>query len=224
MKQLRAWWHAFEELIFPSSGTCGLCKEQPALPVGACKNCLDCLAIRWHKQKIQGYPCFSLFPYQGIGRDLIHRLKFQSDYEVACTFGYFLGLAAREEPELTQVQILVPVPLSLERFRQRGFNQARILADTMGRAWKKPVGEQVARTRETKPQSELSALDRKHNLRGAFAVLPGFDVRGKHCLIVDDIITSGQTFLALAQLVEDYGGRPMGLFLARTEKFDQIRE
>jgi adenine/guanine phosphoribosyltransferase-like PRPP-binding protein len=53
----------------------------------------------------------------------------------------------------------------------------------------------------------------------AFAVLPGFDFRGKRCLIVDDVITSGNTFGSLARLIQDYGGTPMGIFAARTEIF-----
>jgi adenine/guanine phosphoribosyltransferase-like PRPP-binding protein len=48
-------------------------------------------------------------------------------------------------------------------------------------------------------------------------MLPGCDFRDKHCLIVDDVITSGSTFSSLAKLIQDYGGKPMGVFVARTE-------
>ncbi len=187
------------------------------MALGACKVCLDSLAIRWEEREMKGDSCFSLFPYQGFGRDLIHRMKFQSGYEIAVTLGLFLGLAAREEPKLAKVDVLVPVPLSEHRLEKRGFNQAMILADTMKEVWKRPVCNHVVRTRETETQSGLSLTKRKHNVRGAFAVLPGFDFRNKHCLIVDDVITSGSTFYSLSRLIEDYGGRPMGVFAARTE-------
>ncbi len=217
MKVLREWWRAFEQLLFPPGSLCGLCAEHPPLPVGACKFCLDSLAICWKEQKTRGYPCFSLFPYQGYGRDLIHRLKFQDGYDIATTLGLFLGLAAREEPALAKVDVLVPVPLHQRRLEKRGFNQVAILADSIRDAWKRPVCNYVVRTRETKTQSGLSSVNRMHNLQGAFAVLPGFDFRKKTCLIIDDVVTSGNTFCALAQVIEEYGGKPMGMFVARTE-------
>lgn len=217
VRTLRDWWQALEQLIFPPNIPCGLCGQYPRLPVGACKLCLDSLAILWDRRDVHGQACFSLFPYQGLGRDLIHRLKFQSCYEIAHTLGHFLGLAAREEPELAKVDVLVPVPLSPGRLQQRGFNQAETLADSIREVWKRPICRNVVRTRETQSQSGLSSAGRRRNLQGAFAVLPGFDFQGKHCLIVDDVITSGHTFCSLAQLIVQYGGKCMGIFVARTE-------
>ena len=103
MKALRDWWKALEQLLLPATPPCGLCGEYPRLPVGACRACLDSLAIRWERWDVQGYPCFSLFPYQGFGRDIIHRMKFQGGLEIASTLGFFLGLAAREEPQLARL-------------------------------------------------------------------------------------------------------------------------
>ncbi len=217
MNPVGDWLQALEQLLLPPTPLCGLCGEWPRLEIGACKACLNSLAISWERQTIEGYPCFSLFPYQGFGRDLIHRMKFQGGYEIALTLGFFLGLAAREEPELAKVDVLVPVPLSVERLEKRRFNQAAILADSIRKIWKRPVGDHVLRVRATKAQSDLSSEQRKSNVQGAFVVLPGFDFRKKRCLIVDDVITSGNTFAALAKLISDYGGEPMGLFVARTE-------
>jgi len=216
-RTLSNWLQALEHLLLPPVPLCGLCGERARLPVGACKSCLDSLAISWRKREVQGYQCFSLFPYQGYGRDLVHRMKFQSGYEIAVTLGLFLGLAAREEPALAKVDILVPMPLSPGRLEIRGFNQAALLADNIKGVWKRPVSSCVLRTRETKSQSGLSLIERKRNVQGAFALLPGFDLRHRTCLIVDDVITSGHTFLAIAKLIEDYGGKPMGIFAARTE-------
>lgn len=217
LRGLREWWRELEQLLLAPAPPCGLCRERPSLPVGTCQPCLDSLAISWEKGEVQGYPYFSLFPYQGFGREVIHRLKFQGALEVGSVLGTFLGLAAREEPELASVDLLVPVPLAPGRLQQRGFNQALLLADNIRRVWRKSLGEGFVRTRETKPQSGLPASARKSNLQGAFAVMPGLSLAGRCCLIVDDVITSGQTFLALAQLIEGRGGRAVGLFAARTE-------
>lgn len=217
LRKLGEWWRELEQLLLAPAPTCGLCRERPSLPVGACRLCLDSLSIGWKKGAVHEFPHFSLFPYQGFGREVIHRLKFQGALEVGVVLGTFLGLAAREEPELAKVDLLLPVPLAPGRLQQRGFNQALLLADNIRRVWKKPVREGIVRTRETKPQSGLSAAARKSNLQGAFELLPSLRVAGKLCLIVDDVITSGQTFLALAQLIASRGGRAAGLFAARTE-------
>ncbi len=217
MKNLLKWWHAFDQLLFPNAPLCGLCAQNPSLAVGVCDVCLRSLSIDWKESLVFGRPCFSLVAYQGYVRDLIHRMKFQSGYDTAGSFGFLLGLAAREEPRLQHIDFLLPVPLHDNRLSKRGFNQASILADNINRAWKKPICSHMLRVRDTKPQSELSLGERKDNLLGAFDMLPGFDFKGKTCLIVDDVITSGHTFMVLANLVEQYGGIPMGLFVARTE-------
>lgn len=217
MRRLLDWWQVLEQLLLPPQRLCGLCEEYPSLSVGACKGCLDSLAIKWEKRMVHGYPCFSLFPYQGYGRELIHRLKFQNGYQIGCTLGNFLGLAAREEPELSKAEVLVPVPIAPGRWQQRGFNQADLVADSIKEVWKRPICRSIIRTQETKSQSGLSLTQRRRNLHRAFSVLPGFDFRDKHCLIVDDVTTSGHTFYSVAQLIAQYGGKPMGIFVARTE-------
>lgn len=221
MKLIRDWLRTLDELIFPSNPLCALCVEHPSLAVGTCQVCLDSLALGWQKEEIHGYSYYSLFPYQGFGRDLIHKMKFLSGYEIACTFGSLLGMALREELELSSIELIIPVPLHPRRYEQRGFNQASILADKISRAWKRPVSQHVVRVRETQQQSGLSSAKRKHNLVGAFAVLPGCDFKDKCCLIVDDVITSGYTFCSMARLIEQYGGKPVGVFVARTEIYKE---
>lgn len=218
MRILGAWLKTLEELLLPPAAPCGLCLEHPSAPVGACRSCLDSLAIQWESWNIQDHTCFSLFPYQGFGRELIHKMKFQHGYEQAVTLGRMLGLACREEPELAKVDVLIPVPLSPGRFEERGFNQAAVLADNISKVWKRPICDHVLRTRETESQSGLSSIARRRNVYGAFSVLPGFDFRNKNCLIVDDVITSGSTFSSIARTIKDYGGRAMGVFAARTER------
>lgn len=219
VKALREWLQALEHLLLPPQALCELCRERPALDVGACRICLDSLTISWEKRTVQGYPYFSLFPYQGFGRSLIQSMKFEGRFEIAAALGFLLGLACREEPVLAGVDLLIPVPLAPARLKQRGFNQAALLADNIVGIWKRPICSHIVRTRDTKPQSGLPLEERKRNLRRAFAVLPGCSFQGKTCLIVDDVITSGQTFFAIARLIEQYGGKPLGLFAARTEMF-----
>lgn len=217
MINLRDWRRAVGQLFFPANSLCAFCAKMPELPIGICDNCLRSIPISWQKHILFDFPCFSLVAYQGYVRDLIHQMKFQNGYDIACAFGFLLGLASREEPDLQQVDLILPVPLHENRMAVRGFNQTAILADNIIKAWKRPVFRHLIRVRDTKPQSGLSSKKRRNNLSGAFAVLPGFDFQGKRCLIVDDVTTSGHTFTEVARLVEQYGGYPLGLFVARTE-------
>ncbi|NLJ80762.1 MAG: ComF family protein [Firmicutes bacterium] len=217
MNRLFDWLRAWDDLVFPPKPLCPFCAREGCLDLGCCRVCLDSLAVKWEAVKMHGYSCYSLLPYQGFARELIHKMKYQNGREIAAAFGILLSRALQEEPSLASVNYLVPVPLHPSRLARRGFNQAALLADNISRGWRRPVFKGVVRAKKTGPQSNLGYNERNFNLRGAFQVLPGFNLRGKRCLIVDDVITSGFTFRALAQVIESYGGKPRGVFLARTE-------
>ncbi len=217
MKRARSWWRAFDELFFPRAAHCPLCAERPGSALGPCQSCYNSLAIRWEKREVHGYPYYSLLPYQGYARDLIHKMKFQNGFAIARAFGGLLGLALSEELSIQRSGVLLPVPLHSSRLQRRGFNHAGIIADNISKVWKLPVSAGVVRVRQTVPQSGLSVAERRRNLLGAFRVLPGEKWRGKQCVIVDDVITSGYTFSMIANVVQRYGARPVGIFVARTE-------
>lgn len=105
---------------------------------------------------------------------------------------------------------IVPVPLHPARLRQRGFNQAHELAATLGRHFKVPVlPNACVRQRETDNQSELSAIQRHHNLKNAFAV------RVKpptHLAIADDVMTTGSTVAELAKTLKRAGAEKISVW------------
>ena len=100
------------------------------------------------------------------------------------------------ENEFAGVDALLPVPLHRMRQLQRGFNQSMELARPLHRATGLPLVVQAKRTRATMPQTGLDAAERKRNLHGAFAV--SGRLRCRHPLIVDDVITTGETCSQLA--------------------------
>ena len=98
--------------------------------------------------------------------------------------------------EFPAVDALVPVPLHRWRQMRRGFNQAAELCGPIRRATGLPMITQVQRIRATSPQTGLNAAQRKGNLRNAFAVEG--NLRCRHPLIVDDVVTTGETCIQLA--------------------------
>lgn len=112
------------------------------------------------------------------------------------------------ERDFPDCDVLVPVPLHRWRHALRGFNQATEISRALSGLAGLPVCRQVWRSRRTRPQSGLSAAERRKNLKGAFTV--GRRFRYRHPLIVDDVITTGETCSELASALLGAGSREVG--------------
>ena len=126
------------------------------------------------------------------------------------------------EPTLGAAHCVLPMPLAPGRLRERGFNQALELATHLApRA--KVDARLLLRVRETPPQSGLARAERLRNLRGAFALEPArpHALRGKHVVLVDDVMTSGASLFAAAQVLRDGGAANVAaIVFAHTERPD----
>lgn len=182
----------------------------PYLPEGVCERCS---AIRTARGVCRG--CHRLSPavssvraplaYEGAARNAILTLKFRSGRYLVPLMGEFLRDALSARP--LQADVIVPVPLTRTRLRQRGFNQAELLATEVTAA----VGGQLlcdALTREQRAtQSTLNAAERIENLRGAFTSRHETAILGKRVLLVDDVVTTGATASACADTLARAGAK-----------------
>jgi len=153
---------------------------------------------------------------------LITRFKHQARWP----YGRLLGERLAHHLEhafaegLPRPDLLLPVPLARRRLRQRGFNQAQMLADWLSR----PLGiatdaRVLERVLDTPAQQQLDAATRRRNLRQAFAIATAADVKGRHLALVDDVLTTGATAEALARLLKRAGAERVDVYcLARTPK------
>lgn len=108
------------------------------------------------------------------------------------------------------LEVLVPVPLAPQRERERGFNQAGLLAERVARALDVELEPGwLARVRATPPQTDLGAEARRQNVRGAFVASPG--VAGRHVAVFDDILTTGATAGECARVLRTAGARRIGV-------------
>lgn len=109
-----------------------------------------------------------------------------------------------EFPLFKEVDFLLPVPLHPLRERERGFNQALLLANFVGKALHLPVlARGVSRVKPTLPQAGLRARDRRRNVERAFRVELPKALRGKRVLIVDDVLTSRATAESLSRTLKE---------------------
>lgn len=139
-------------------------------------------------------------------------LKFRRRLDYVPAFGTILAAAMPELPAGTGA--LLPVPLHWRRQAMRGFNQAEELCRVLRRRTGLPVLRNVVRVRATPYQSGLHALERRRNLRGAFAVRGSLDCG--HVVIVDDVITTGETCARLARVLLDAGARRVSVLAIAT--------
>ena len=163
--------------------------------------------------------------YQAPIDQLVLGLKFGAKLAFAPLFARLLRdalLAAHDakDVETSFPTCLIPVPLSLERLQQRGFNQSLEIAKPLARHLGLPVrARSLERIRDTQPQAGLAVSDRHNNLRGAFIVRDESvaHICGQHVGVVDDVMTTGETLQELATTLKRFGAtRVTNLVFART--------
>lgn len=144
----------------------------------------------------------SVGPYRGWVGGAIRQIKYHGEWARVSHLGPLLAEAV---DGVHPLDCIVPVPLHPARLKQRGFNQSEKLADVLAAAIEVPVGRPLARTRRTGAQARLGAGERRENVRGAFAPVPGVDVIGKSVLLIDDVITTGSTLGECAEILRAAG-------------------
>ncbi len=167
-------------LVKPPSGLnrCGRCLQNPPP--------LDRTVAAWDYA----------FPWDG----LLQRFKFQARTELAGALAERL-LKTIDEPD---ADLLLPVPLSVQRLRERGYNQSLVLARKLARQLELPCpAGLLLRVRETGQQAHLKLSERAANVRGAFAVEPlrRHELQGKRVAVVDDVMTSGATLFEIGRVL-----------------------
>ena len=155
------------------------------------------------------------FRYEGALRRTLQRLKYGGSGRMAGPLAASAEPALRRLIEVCGPVPLVPVPIHIGRLRERGYNQAELLARALGSRTGLPVIDILRRPRPTTRQHRLDRAGRLRNLRNAFAVAPG--VRPPpEVIVVDDILTTSATLEACAAILLAAGARTVyGFAIAR---------
>lgn len=143
--------------------------------------------------------CVSPLYYENSVRDALLRFKFHQMTAYAVPFGKLIAGCAEEYIE-GQVDIISWVPLSRKRLRERGYDQARLLAEVVAVQLNIPCVPVLKKTRHTKPQSRTGGAEkRRANISGAYEIIDKEQISGKRILLIDDIVTTGASFAECAR-------------------------
>jgi ComF family protein len=197
---------------------CPACRSQvERISPPFCKRCgnalnsSQCPTCRALPLTIDGIRAAAFF--EGKLRQAIHAFKYERRPELARVLGEMLSdyLGAHPLP----ADALTPVPLHPDRERERGYNQARLLAHALGDRHHLPVWDDaLTRVRATRSQIELNAAERRVNVQGAFQAAPR--VAGTRLLLIDDVCTTGATMDACGIALKARGAASVwGLAIAR---------
>lgn len=153
--------------------------------------------------------------HEGIARTAIHDLKYRRVRARSDTLANLLAEEIARRP--LAIDLLVPVPLATGRRRQRGFNQSELIARQLSVHLGVPMsGALLRRVRETPPQVGRSMAERRENVLGAFKCAEPSAVVGRRIALVDDVMTTGATLEACAEVLSASGAtRVYGLVVTR---------
>ncbi len=151
------------------------------------------------------------FKYRGSLPALVHAFKYRGLAGAGRALGDWMAGAWRRHPELGRPDALVPVPLHPKRLAERGFNQARLLAERLAPAAGAPVRDILRRLKNTPPQARRARDARGGRLGGAFEANP--EAAGARVVLIDDVMTSGETLAACAQALKEAGAADVRAFV-----------
>jgi ComF family protein len=203
-------WSDFSPIQGPLCPRCGRPFESPV----ALSSSPDhvCLACR------QEPPLFdqalSVGYFEGSLREAVHQFKYRPCRSLGRPLGEWMVTNVRL---VSDIDIIMPVPLHTKRLRQRGFNQALLLAYRMSEAHCIPCScDNLYRSRPTRPQVELTGAERIQNVAGAFALRNPGEVVDRSVVLVDDVFTTGATMNECASVLKQAGAARVTAFtLAR---------
>ncbi len=172
------------------------CARCGAVVVGQGQYCLNCQ----NSDRVFDI-ARSVFVYEKDIKRLISGLKYNNKPYLSRTLANFLAEFYKNLD--WQVDVIIPVPLSENRKKWRGYNQAELLADGLSDAVGVPLNtETLVKIKDTDSQTHLTMLERQNNLRESFKVLDKYAIRGKKVLLVDDVMTTGATANACASVLK----------------------
>ncbi len=150
----------------------------------------------------------SIFKFSKSGRvqHLLHELKYKNQPEIGRMLGLFYGEQLIDVNLIEAFEIIIPIPLHQSRKRKRGYNQSAKFAEGLSEILRVPFSDELLlRETNTETQTRKTKLSRWENIKGTFKIVKPSEIKGRKILLVDDVITTGATLEACAEILLSSG-------------------
>ncbi|MBE6038725.1 MAG: ComF family protein [Anaerofustis stercorihominis] len=230
-----------KELLFPSFGTCPSCSRVLLHESFICEKCENgfekpkYFCVKCKRVTIGKGICVSCatsdaywddavcsFVYAYPADNIIHEMKYRNYPDIAEYLGKYLSKDFTEKCTTHDFDAITFVPSSEAKMLERGYNQAELLANTLGDALNIPVEGFLIDNGESVHQVGLSGSQRAENAKGRFSLADNADVRGKKIIVVDDVITTGSTMNSCSKALKE-GGAIYILAASVTQTMSQVK-
>ena len=195
-----------EEAIFPQ--VCGICgKINKEGLCTKCKNTLEKLAIfevtKKGKKESDFQELISIFPYEGIVRQLLLAYKFDEKPYMYVCFVNFILKNKKIFKKLQSYDTIIPVPISKKRMKERGYNQSLLIAKKLSKDVIIDLQTNcLFKTKNIIEQSKLNKEQRKQNIQNVYELKNREIINNKQILLIDDIYTTGSTVKECARVLQ----------------------
>ena len=150
--------------------------------------------------------CF-FFAKSGKVQHIIHQLKYKGNKYAGMFLGEQIGESIKNAPLFQGIDYLIPVPLHPKREKQRGYNQSLVIAIGIHEVTGIPVADKyLVRAVYTTTQTHKTAEERYQNVKDIFEARFADELKGKHVLLIDDVLTTGATLESCAHALENIPG------------------
>ncbi len=192
-------WHQINQ---PSSPYCQICGRFMERRQGA-DICTDCQQTKWSFSLHR-----SCFRYEGLIKEIILLYKYGRFRILGRDLANLILLFLVDNSIWDGLEVVVPVPLQARRQKERGFNQAEVIARYIGKTKGLPIASRaIIKIKDTPPQASLEAKLRRENVKGAYKIGQKDKIRNKIVLLVDDVFTTGSTIEECSRILKEAGAR-----------------
>ncbi len=216
---------ALFNLIYPK--ICYACGE--AISGGMSNVCISCraelafLSIRefennpiqqlfWGRVNFEKATAFTKFEKNGKVQKLLYALKYKGIKEVGITLGELAALEIGTSNFFNDIDVIVPVPIHAKKKKKRGYNQSHYIAEGIQNITEIPVNlKSIKKELNTASQTRKGRFERFENVSNTFTLLNTSQLKGKHILLIDDVVTTGSTLEACANVLQKIEGVKLSL-------------
>ena len=151
----------------------------------------------WGKVGVYRGTAFFFFQKGSPFQKLLHVLKYKDNKEIGEVLGKYAAADLLDSPDFSSVDVIIPVPLHPRKYAKRGYNQSEWICKGLSLILEKPLDTiTLRRTKENTTQTRKTVFERYENTEGIFELTDKNILKGKHVLLVDDVLTTGSTLEA----------------------------